>query len=199
MKACKFRPVKRMALCMTVVSASVLGSGQVFAGVSASLTATPALFAAGSTTDLILDLTAIADPNYFNATLGSYALSLDFGDGSAAAVLNGNGSNSQVTVSHTYALPGSYTAMLSGNANYSQDYYQSGYLYTEYYSCGFFSTCSYPVYGIVGIGTQYSSSPISTSTALSVASVPEPEIYGMLLAGLGLVGAVAQRRKQSEA
>jgi hypothetical protein len=199
MKTCKFRPLKRMALCMTVVSASVLGSGQVFAGVSASLTATPALFAAGSTTDLILDLTTIADPSYFNATLGNYALSLDFGDGSAAAVLNGNGSNSQVTVSHTYTLPGSYTATLSGNANYSQDFYQWGVVSYSYYSCGFFMTCSDPIYGIVGIGTQYSSSPISTSTALLVTSVPEPETYGMLMAGLGLVGAVARRSKQSEA
>ena len=31
-----------------------------------------------------------------------------------------------------------------------------------------------------------------------VASVPEPETYAMMLAGLGLVGAVARRRKQLE-
>jgi hypothetical protein len=30
---------------------------------------------------------------------------------------------------------------------------------------------------------------------LTVAAVPEPESYAMLLAGLGLVGAIARRRK----
>ena len=34
---------------------------------------------------------------------------------------------------------------------------------------------------------------------VAVAAVPEPETYAMLLAGLGLVGAVARRRKQASA
>jgi len=34
------------------------------------------------------------------------------------------------------------------------------------------------------------------SIAVSVTAVPEPETYAMLLAGLGLVGAIARRRKQ---
>ena len=33
----------------------------------------------------------------------------------------------------------------------------------------------------------------------SVTAVPEPESYAMLLAGLGLMGAIARRRKQSKA
>ncbi len=34
---------------------------------------------------------------------------------------------------------------------------------------------------------------------ISVTSVPEPETYAMLLAGLGLMGCIARRRKQSKA
>lgn len=45
----------------------------------------------------------------------------------------------------------------------------------------------------------YAEWPLSTTalvgTAQSVSGVPEPEIYAMLLAGLGLVGGVARRRK----
>ncbi len=41
---------------------------------------------------------------------------------------------------------------------------------------------------VVGAGTQ-------ASYAVTLAPVPEPETYALLLAGLGLVGAVARRRK----
>jgi hypothetical protein len=34
---------------------------------------------------------------------------------------------------------------------------------------------------------------------VSVTAVPEPESYAMLLAGLGLMGAIARRRKQNQA
>lgn len=37
----------------------------------------------------------------------------------------------------------------------------------------------------------------NVSQTLTIASVPEPETYAMLLAGLGLMGAVARRRKQA--
>jgi hypothetical protein len=45
-----------------------------------------------------------------------------------------------------------------------------------------------PVYGISG-----------TLTVGSITAVPEPETYAMLLAGLGLLGFAARRRKQKEA
>lgn len=38
---------------------------------------------------------------------------------------------------------------------------------------------------------------VPNTTAFSVAVVPEPEQYAMLLAGLGVIGAVARRRKQA--
>jgi len=41
---------------------------------------------------------------------------------------------------------------------------------------------------VVGSGSQ-------TSYALTLAPVPEPETYAMLLAGLGLMGTIARRRK----
>lgn len=34
-----------------------------------------------------------------------------------------------------------------------------------------------------------------TYASLTVSAVPEPEFYAMLLAGLGIIGAVARRRK----
>lgn len=59
---------------------------------------------------------------------------------------------------------------------------------------------------------QWSNSPVTTSGGTlnfdsnstwgsfqAVATVPEPETYAMLLAGLGLMGAVARRRKDKQA
>jgi hypothetical protein len=40
---------------------------------------------------------------------------------------------------------------------------------------------------------------ITLTTASGVAPVPEPETYAMMLAGLGLLGVVARRRKQKSA
>lgn len=40
---------------------------------------------------------------------------------------------------------------------------------------------------------------VSERTSLNVTPIPEPETYTMLLAGLGLMGFVARRRKQREA
>lgn len=47
------------------------------------------------------------------------------------------------------------------------------------------------------VNNQYGNYTTFTASAVSaVAVVPEPETYAMLLAGLGLVGAVARRRRQ---
>ncbi|HEX5345046.1 MAG TPA: FxDxF family PEP-CTERM protein [Duganella sp.] len=38
---------------------------------------------------------------------------------------------------------------------------------------------------------------ISIGYDLSISAVPEPETYGMLLAGLGLIGVAARRRRSA--
>lgn len=50
-------------------------------------------------------------------------------------------------------------------------------------------------YGNVTLGDALGNSLDATLTAGSVAAVPEPETYAMFLAGLGLMGAIARRRR----
>lgn len=47
-------------------------------------------------------------------------------------------------------------------------------------------------YTVAGINDMFD----STNLSVSVVTVPEPEAYAMLLAGLGIVGAISRRRKQ---
>ena len=49
------------------------------------------------------------------------------------------------------------------------------------------------------LGVDGSSYQISVMSDVSVQAIPEPETYAMLLAGLGLLGFVARRRKQRTA
>ncbi len=51
----------------------------------------------------------------------------------------------------------------------------------------------------IGPGASASITHDSVSFTFNVTAVPEPETYAMLLAGLGLMGFVARRRKQSQA
>jgi hypothetical protein len=62
------------------------------------------------------------------------------------------------------------------------------------------------IYGIFNLGTSiyagidsYNGDQVFASVNESVAAVPEPETYAMLLAGLGLLGFMARRRKQKYA
>jgi hypothetical protein len=48
------------------------------------------------------------------------------------------------------------------------------------------------------LGTQFGSGEFTQFGQLTVTAVPEPETYAMFLAGLGLMGAVARRRKSKQ-
>lgn len=50
-------------------------------------------------------------------------------------------------------------------------------------------------YYLLVTGSVLSDAAISYAGTLTVSAVPEPETYGMLLAGLGLVGYMARRRR----
>jgi len=49
------------------------------------------------------------------------------------------------------------------------------------------------------MGTQFGSAAFTQSGVLTVTAVPEPEAYAMMLAGLGLLGFVARRKRQKAA
>jgi hypothetical protein len=59
---------------------------------------------------------------------------------------------------------------------------------------GSFSRVSLPA---LGKGLAWNTSALYTTGDISVAAVPEPETYAMFLAGLGLMGAIARRRRQA--
>jgi hypothetical protein len=50
----------------------------------------------------------------------------------------------------------------------------------------------FTAYDLAGVGA---SSRFGIQTHLNVAAIPEPEIYAMMLAGLGLLGYVTRRKK----
>ena len=121
----------------------------------------------------------------------------------------------------TLGLPHFGTMYTTGNMHnipgQPEQYFSPFYNYDSFgnYSADFLSgssgTLSFKTDGFVGnnLGyvylTQGYSSPVESEhyTAFGVANVnpvpvPEPETYGMLLAGLGLVGVMARRRKVTD-
>ena len=77
-----------------------------------------------------------------------------------------------VNVSHRYDVPGTYTARATGHVTWGE--------HTR-------------VLGIEGV-SLHETVPFEVFTTVTVL-VPEPETYAMLLAGLGLLGFAARRRR----
>jgi hypothetical protein len=154
--------------------------------VSSSFIAEPTSFAAGSTVDFRWQLfgTESAAPY----SILSMQLIVDFGDGTSTGAFIGPafdlgfGLLTARSFEHTYSSAGIYTAVASwvGSIITTVQVFdpEGG--------------------GFVGLPIRGTYSGNQTVELTSVAAIPEPETYAMLLAGLGLLGFEARRRKKLE-
>jgi hypothetical protein len=90
--------------------------------------------------------------------------------------------------------------------NYTQNGFTAAYgqlvgqVGSQYFALGTNTTATTTSAGTLKLFYWDSNASDNTgSIAVSITSVPEPETYAMLLAGLGLMGAVARRRKNKQA
>ena len=133
--------------------------------------------------------------NAYSQTLGS--ISLDAGAIVTFAV------PFTVSVTASNAGPNEWASAtaywsLSDNSGYSTS--SQKYIYAnQWQASNSYSGILYLTFQNNSGGTQnYSlSAEVYTSAGSSIAAVPEPETYAMLLAGLGMVGMIARRRRQT--
>ena len=163
--------------------------------------------AAAHVDDNSLSVFAVAKSGYSVSSLvqASSSTSVNFttGNGTAAGVLSGSvsggafngddfvaihndGSYYDDFQLYTGSSPYSTTAALAANGGVAGNFYAATGVET-----------------FIGVGTEQYGKGLShaaltdVSYNFSVTAVPEPETYAMLLAGLGLVGFTARRRKQA--
>jgi hypothetical protein len=141
---------------------------------------------------------ASADDQSIAITLGQ---TYDFDD--VGTILSG-GSD---TITFTGLAAGSYDVVLSYSGNYvnlssvTLNSAPASYSWTApsgKFTIGGFDLATGSPFNLVLTGSPIGTNVASYSGQITVtAAVPEPATYGMLLGGLGLLGMVARRKKQS--
>lgn len=170
-------------------------SGLLSYGIS-SVSATPTTFAVGSsatiTVDFVLnwasDVTQVdVTPTNTPSTFASDFTYIPFTSPGLSAAIPVSGATTLVyTGIYTPTLPSPFVNLLVTDLGITFDYsYQVSEL-----SCPYGDACASSV---------DSTFTMTSNPEFTVTSVPEPESYAMMLAGLGLLGFMARRRKHKEA
>lgn len=137
------------------------------------------------------EITAIADGNTytFDAEVGDGILS---GGHDLISLLGlGAGSyNIGITVSGQYLNFSGATSNLNGTTGVAVDFKNLSFYGVDYSGAGPFT--------LDLAGTTFADAANYSGT-YSVSAVPEPETYGMLLGGLGLLGFISRRRAAKKA
>ena len=156
------------------------------------------------------------DYYYNNSSTGGTAVNGTYGGLTPSDMLQVSDASS-FTLSFSQAILNPYIALVSVGQGYAVNYTFNGPVtvltagpnywgYIGYTSSGNTLT-GYEYNGVVQLAGSYTSLTVSTApgeywhgfnvgTDAVAAPVPEPETYAMMLAGLGLLGVVARRRKQ---
>ena len=170
------------------------------AGAAQAFTSTPLNFHGGITASFSNDtigMNSFAD--YFSFSLPVYASGSGGSTDLGAGISFGSSFVPNVAFSNfsLYSVGGSGSLTLVPTTGGLSSSTWNGITYQDTQGTVYFSGLSqgteYAFY-IAGSGTQVSSSYSGTVT---LSPVPEPRTYAMLLAGLGLVGFTAFRRKRS--
>jgi hypothetical protein len=213
---------------VSVAGLLLAATAQAPAGVVPIFSVTPGSISAGDQSLLDVQLSLSPDSGYFNAGFTGGTVSFFSGDGGSTSFDIGSGGTTRdFSVSFAYPNAGSYTPSFQVTANYSQQYQQYVYLYTTSYqvfggygsySCGFLSTCYYPIYytqyqPVYGwqTYTDFLSSTLNGSAPLDVTDgaafsinavavvTPVPAALPLFATGLGALGLLARRRRKKQA
>jgi hypothetical protein len=214
----------RILCCFSFAMASLVGSAPASAaataGISLRLQSTapfdPVPVYQGEPAVFFMDLAVTLDPasppiasttpgfpasvRFVRTSLGilGYDLLLAFGDGNSVALVVDDLFLNPVTVfdviPYTYSEAGSFLAQLSGTVRYRQREVREEF--TGFGLCGI-TPCAF--YSPVSSTLIITDAPVSASVDVlvneAVAVVPEPGTYGMILAGLALLGPSYWRRR----
>jgi PEP-CTERM motif len=181
---------------LTLALATALMGANVGNAVPITYTVNQTVGAGGVTGNIVTDGTfgtiGIPDIASWSLTLNNGTTTYDLTQ--ANSYLFGSGQLGATSQQLTYDFSsGNYFAfILNGSTNINS---------TDWCLQSFFGQCFYG--GGAGEGVQIQSSNLSPgpfkflsgTQVIATASVPEPETYAMMLAGLGLIGFIAYRRK----